>query len=145
MRVESVCSLRRWRGNRNTLSTRGSLMMIIAFITSKNSLALLGGGSICSNLAGSKVSVLRLQPFLFFVKTKTALHPDFISPPSIYVLRTHICIYVSSTVDYLDSSGSPGVSSRPHRLTSDYPPCNVCVCARIHVNTHTHAPTPRQK
>jgi len=72
---------------------------------------------------------------------KKADSPDFIPPPTIYIytcgLGTHIRMYICRDLVLLESSVSPGVSSRPlcsHPST----PHAVCVCVCVLVCTHTH-------
>ena len=61
------------------------------------------------------------------------------------VLWTHGGIHMCQDLVHLDSSGPPGVLSRPlgsHRVP--HMRC-VCMCVRVHTRTHTYTPTCVQK
>jgi len=102
-------------------------------------------GLCTSNQFGFEFSVLHLHLLLFFFEcSKKTWKKQFVKISSrrssfMYtcVLCTHIRIHICWDSIHLDSSSSPGVSSRSlgsHQST----PYAVCVCVHNTPNTHTH-------
>ena len=122
------------------------MMMMIAFMNINSCLVPLIEG-LCTQILYFRfesISGLRSFAFLFqkkkYVKENKQSVQDFIPPPSIYIymLVTRIRIHICRDVVHLDSSGPPGVSSRPlgSHPSTPYVQC-VCVCVYTHLHPHT--------